>query len=90
GPGHLGVMGDDRDPVRAEPHRRGDVHRVGPAGTASSAIASSIRSSPILECRGRIETERLLDAAKQARAEGLLTTAEWQGVRKALRLSSTA
>ncbi|MDN5794800.1 MAG: hypothetical protein L0H79_03495 [Intrasporangium sp.] len=39
----------------------------------------------ILECRGRIETERLLDAARQARKEGLLTTAEWQRVRKALR-----
>lgn len=39
----------------------------------------------ILECRGRIETERLLDAAKQARKEGLLTTTEWQRVRKGLR-----
>lgn len=38
----------------------------------------------ILECRGRIETERLLDAAKQARGEGLLTTTEWQRVRKGL------
>ncbi|MGD7705234.1 type IV toxin-antitoxin system AbiEi family antitoxin domain-containing protein [Microlunatus sp. Y2014] len=39
----------------------------------------------ILECRGRIETERLLEAAKQARGEGLLTTTEWQRVRKGLR-----
>lgn len=39
----------------------------------------------ILECRGRIETERLRDAAKQARREGLLTTTEWQRVRKGLR-----
>lgn len=38
-----------------------------------------------LECRGRIETERLLEAAKQAHSEGPLTTAEWQRVRKALR-----
>lgn len=38
----------------------------------------------ILECRGRIETERLLDAAKQARKEGLLTTTEWHRVRKGL------
>jgi len=39
----------------------------------------------ILECRGRIETERLMDAARQARKEGLLTTTEWQRVVKALR-----
>lgn len=39
----------------------------------------------ILECRGRIETERLLEAAKRARSEGLLTTAEWQRIRKELR-----
>lgn len=38
----------------------------------------------ILECRGHIETERLMDAAKQARAEGLLTTTEWKQVRKGL------
>ncbi|MGL5810674.1 MAG: hypothetical protein ACRCYQ_12080 [Nocardioides sp.] len=38
----------------------------------------------VLECRGRIETERLLDAAKQARKEGLLTTTEWHRVRKGL------
>ncbi len=39
----------------------------------------------LLECRERIETERLIDAAKQARMEGLLTTTEWQRVRKELR-----
>lgn len=39
----------------------------------------------ILECRGCIEAERLLDAAKQARKEGLLTTTEWQRVQKGLR-----
>lgn len=39
----------------------------------------------ILECRGRIETDRLLDAAKQARQEGLLTTSEWERVRRGLR-----
>ena len=38
----------------------------------------------ILECRGRIETERLLEAARQARAEGWLTTTEWRRVRKEL------
>lgn len=39
----------------------------------------------ILECRGRIDTSRLLEAAKQARSEGLLTTTEWQRVKKGLR-----
>ncbi|WP_145942846.1 type IV toxin-antitoxin system AbiEi family antitoxin domain-containing protein [Corynebacterium glyciniphilum] len=39
----------------------------------------------ILECRGRIGTERLLDAARQARGEGLLTTTEWQQVKKGVR-----
>lgn len=39
----------------------------------------------ILECQGRIETERLIDAAKQARKDGLLTTSEWQRVMKGLR-----
>lgn len=39
----------------------------------------------ILECRGRIETGRLMDAAKQARKDGLLTMTEWQRVRKGLR-----
>jgi predicted transcriptional regulator of viral defense system len=51
------------------------------AGLEAQPVADAI-----LECRGRIETERLLDAAKQARAEGLLTTTEWQQVRKGLRL----
>lgn len=32
----------------------------------------------LIECRGRIEAGRLLEAAEQARAEGLLTTTEWQ------------
>ncbi|TAK70247.1 MAG: hypothetical protein EPO13_04655 [Actinomycetota bacterium] len=49
-------------------------------GLAAQSVADSI-----LECRGRIETERLLDAAKQARSSGLLTTTEWQHVRKELR-----
>ncbi|MCW4464257.1 hypothetical protein OK351_01870 [Glutamicibacter sp. MNS18] len=46
-------------------------------GLASQSVADAL-----LECRGRIETQNLLDAAKQARGEGLLTTAEWQRVRK--------
>jgi len=55
----------------------------------ATTLYESLEAQPvadaILECRGHIETERLLDAAKQARAEGLLTTAEWQRVGKGLR-----
>jgi len=57
-----------------------DQHTTVYEGLAAQPVADAI-----LECRGRIETERLLDAAKQARAEGLLTTAEWQRVREGLR-----
>ena len=39
----------------------------------------------ILECRGRIENDRLRAAAEEARKEGLLTTTQWQRVRKELR-----
>lgn len=41
-------------------------------------------SEALLECRGRVPGTRLQDAAVKARAEGLLTTAEWNRVRKAL------
>ena len=61
-----------------------DQHTTVYEGLAAQPVADAI-----LECRGRIETERLLGAAKQARADGLLTTAEWQQVRKGLRLPST-
>ena len=52
--------------------------------TLYEALPAQPIADAILECRGRIETERLLEAARQARAEGLLTTAEWQRVRKEL------
>lgn len=58
----------------------GDVGTMLYEGLESQAVADAL-----LECRGRIESERLLAAAKQARAEGLLTTAEWQRVTKGLR-----
>lgn len=44
-------------------------------GLESQSVADAL-----LACRGRVETERLLVAAKQARTEGLLTTTEWQQV----------
>ena len=57
----------------------------GPTTTFYEGLASLSVADAILECRGRIETERLLDAAKQARKEGLLTTTEWRCVKKGLR-----
>ncbi len=57
-------------------------------GEARTTTYEGLEAQPvaeaILECRGRIPTERLLEAAKQARGEGLLTTAEWQRVRQGL------
>ncbi|MCW2849983.1 MAG: hypothetical protein JWR90_3957 [Marmoricola sp.] len=58
----------------------GEVQTTRYEGLESQTVADAL-----LECRGRIETERLMDAAKQARKEGLLTTGEWQRLRKALR-----
>jgi len=60
---------------------KGDARTTFYEGLEAQSVADAI-----LECRGRIETERLMDAAKQARAEGLLTTTEWQHVRKGLQL----
>lgn len=59
---------------------RDDVQTTSYEGLEAQPVGDAI-----LECRGRIDTERLLDAAKRARGEGLLTTAEWQRVRKELR-----
>lgn len=53
--------------------------------TFYEGLESQKVAEAILECRGRIETDRLMDAAKKARQEGLLTTSEWQRVRKGLR-----
>ncbi|WP_407319023.1 hypothetical protein UQW22_01235 [Isoptericola halotolerans] len=52
--------------------------------TRYEGLESQTVAEAILECRGRIETERLMDAAKEARASGLLTTTEWQRVKKEL------
>lgn len=57
----------------------------GPETTVYEGLAAQPVADAILECRGRIETGRLLEATKKARAEGLLTTAEWQRVKKGLR-----
>ncbi|MDN5634498.1 MAG: hypothetical protein L0G36_02505 [Brevibacterium sp.] len=56
-----------------------DVRTTLYEGLESQAVADAL-----LECRGRIEDERLRAAAEQARADGLLATAEWQRVMKEL------
>lgn len=59
---------------------KGDVETTHYEGLESQTVADAI-----LACRGRIERERLMDAAKEARKEGLLTTTEWTRVRKGLK-----
>lgn len=56
-----------------------DTHTTFYEGLAAQSVADAI-----LECRGRIETERLTAAATQARREGLLTTKEWERVKRGL------
>ncbi|HWJ65174.1 MAG TPA: type IV toxin-antitoxin system AbiEi family antitoxin domain-containing protein [Nocardioides sp.] len=59
---------------------KGDVVTTQYEGLESQRVADAI-----LECRGRIERSRLMEAAEEARKEGLVTTKEWQRVRKELR-----
>jgi predicted transcriptional regulator of viral defense system len=59
---------------------KGHVRTTSYEGMQSQTVADAL-----LECRGRIETDRLLDAARQARREGLLTSTEWQRVQNGLR-----
>lgn len=59
----------------------------GQAGTKVTryrGIRAQQLSEALLECVGRVPSSRLRDAAVKARAEGLLTTAEWNRVRKEL------
>lgn len=58
----------------------GDVVTTQYEGLESQRVADAI-----LECRGRIERGRLMEAVEEARKEGLVTTNEWQRVRKELR-----
>jgi predicted transcriptional regulator of viral defense system len=59
---------------------KGDVVTTQYEGLDSQRVADAI-----LECRGQIERSRLMEAAEEARREGLITTTEWQRVRKQLR-----
>lgn len=59
---------------------KGDVVTTQYEGLESQRVADAI-----LECRRRIERSRLMEAAEEARREGLMTTREWRQVRKELR-----
>lgn len=52
--------------------------------TVYEGIAAQPVVDALLECRGTVQTGRLLEAAAQARAEGYLTSAEISRVREAL------
>jgi predicted transcriptional regulator of viral defense system len=56
-----------------------------PELTLYQGLLAMTVAEAILDCRGRIERSRLLDAAGDARKEGLVTRAEYQGLRRALR-----
>lgn len=52
--------------------------------TAYEGISAQQVADALLECQGRIQTGRLLDATDRARAQGYLTSAELLRVREAL------
>jgi predicted transcriptional regulator of viral defense system len=76
-------------PRRARPRLPAFVELTRTVGEPHTTLYEGLAAQPvadaILECRGRIETDRLREAAKRARAEGLLTTAEWRRVWEGLR-----
>ncbi|NKE09075.1 MULTISPECIES: hypothetical protein [Kocuria] len=75
-------------PRRARPRLPPFMELVRVRDEAPTTLYEGLAAQPvadaILECRGRIETERLLDAAKQAHSQGLLTSAERHRVRRGL------
>lgn len=52
--------------------------------TVYEGLRTTTVARALLDCRGQVMTERLLDATKQATAEGLLTGREYARVRRAL------
>lgn len=58
---------------------KGDVETTYYEGLRSQRVADAI-----LACLGRIEGARLMQAGKDARKEGLMTSSEWSKVRKEL------
>ena len=60
------------------------VVKAGARTTIYHGIRSQLVVDALIECQGRIERERLYEAAAQARTDGLLTTSEWQLVQGCL------
>lgn len=52
--------------------------------TDYEGLRSTTVARALLACRGQVMTERLLDAAKQAKAKGLVTSREYARVRRDL------
>lgn len=52
--------------------------------TVYEGLRSTTVARALLDCRGLVMTERLLDAAKQAKAEGLIIGRDYPRVRRAL------
>lgn len=75
-------------PRRARPTLPPFIELTQVTGNVRTVFYEGLEAQPVadalLECRGRVENTRLLQAAKQARAEGLLTTVEWKRVKKGL------
>lgn len=57
----------------------------GESTTRYEGLEAQPVAEAILASRGRVETGRLREAARQARARGLLTTDEWRRVSNAVR-----
>lgn len=76
-------------PRRARPQLPAYIELSQAAPGAHTTLYEGLRAQPVadalVDCRGRIQEESLMAAVKQARAEGLLTTAEWHRLRRELR-----
>lgn len=74
---------------RARPKLPAYVELVRVPSGESTTRYEGLEAQPVAEAilasRGRVETGRLREAARQARARGLLTTDEWRRVSTALR-----
>jgi len=73
---------------RARPTLPPFVRLTQAKGQPRTTFYEGLRAQPVadalLECCGLVEGERLREAARQARKDGLLTTREWQRIRQGL------
>lgn len=83
-PRHLKISVPRRARPSLPPHIELTEAKPGVRTVLYEGLNSQPVADALLECRGRVVTERLQAAARQARADGLLTTSEWKRVRKEL------